>query len=156
MIDFKESFKQGIQAAKTVDENKKEIRAVFEELNRQLSEQSKGKLRIERKDFFMNGVLQNVVDVLNAKRIKKYSAIAASNPEIPEADAVELARWKADRNGYPCQIDLDGEQMYCEDKVALENSLNELLRDPEVATKLYNVMTQDIPIDNKEDNDIEE
>ncbi|MGB5687043.1 MAG: hypothetical protein WBM35_14635, partial [Candidatus Electrothrix sp.] len=99
---------------------------------------------------------QNVVDVLNAKRMKKYSAITASNPEVSDADAVELARWKTDRNGYPCQIDLDGEQMYCEDKIALENSLNELLRDPEVAAKLYKVMNQGAPISDKADNDIEE
>ncbi|MCI5164607.1 MAG: hypothetical protein D3903_00615 [Candidatus Electrothrix sp. GM3_4] len=156
MTDFKESFRQGMQAAKTVDEDKKEIQTVFDELNRQLYEQSEGELCIERKDFFMKGVLQNVVDVLNAKRIKKYSAIAASNPKIPEADAIELARWKTDRNGYPCQIDLDGEQMYCEDKIALENTLNELLRDPEVGAKLYKVMTQDVPINDKTDNNTEE
>jgi hypothetical protein len=144
MVDFKESFVQGMQAARTADENKKEIQTVFDELNRQLCKQTEGKLCIERKDFFMKGVLQNVVDAFNSKPIKKYSAIAAYNPKIPDSDCLELARWKADRNGYPCQIDLDGEQMYCEDKIALESTLNELLRDPVIGNKLHKVMSTEV------------
>lgn len=146
MTDFIKSFEKGLDAAKTAEQNRTEIKSVFEELNQQLEDSSDGTLFIERREFFKNNTFQDLPRLVNFQAREKYIAIAVTNKKISDFDDVKLAIWKEDRNGYPCQIILDDEDSYCEDKVALENGIKNLLRDPSVGDKLYKVMNATIPI----------
>jgi len=146
MTDFIKSFEKGLDAAKTAEQNRNEMKSVFEELNQQLDRSTDGKLYIERRQFFKNSTFQDLPRLVHFQEREKYTAVAATNKKIADYKDVELAIWKEDRNGYPCQIIYGDEDIFCEDKTALENGIKNLLRDPSVGDKLYKVMNATIPI----------
>ncbi len=153
MVDFKEYFQKGLSAAEKAEVNKNEIDSVFDELNRQLDEATKGKIEISRVKFFASSTL---ADIASLKPRETYLAIAAKNKNVKDCDYKELARWKIDRNGYPCMIIIDRDEMYCEDKVALEANMQRLLSDPTVGDTLYKLMniSSDVETDGEDgDND---
>jgi hypothetical protein len=143
MVDFIDSFNKGIDAAKKAEENKDEIDSVIAAMNLQLSSASAGRVKI---DIVLKS--NPVADFFAAatKNVAKgnYWVIAASNPLIDGYVPKELARWRFDPNGYPCQIITDDEDIYCEDKAALERALKYLLSTPDVGKKLLSVMNQKI------------
>ncbi len=141
MVDFKLAFEEGLRAAVDADRAREEIDSVFSHLNEQLNEISDGKIRIERRQF-EKPKFPFPYAGLESKKLekRKYHAIAAINPMIPDEAVKELAEWSLDKKGYPCKIiSLDKEQ-FCEDKEALEQVLSELLRDPAVGEKLHVLM----------------
>jgi hypothetical protein len=140
MVNFIDSFSKGIIAAKKSEQNKDEIDSVFEILNRQISEASSGKIEI--KIIFKSNPFLDFLAVASDVSKVSYWAITASNPLAEDFRPTEIAKWKADQNGYPCQIITDAEEIYCEDKGALENALQTLLASPVVGEKLYTVMNQ--------------
>lgn len=137
MTDFIDSFNRGLAAAVQAGKNKQEINSVLETLSEQLSQASDGKLEIsvynKKLPFaFLSGGDQKV----------EYQFLAAVNPLAASRVPAELARWKLDANGYPCQIKTSDSELYCEDKAALERALKELISNPDVGEKLYAVMKQ--------------
>ncbi len=50
MADYVEAFNQGLEAAEAADHSRKEIDAVFVEINSQLSKATDGKISIERRE----------------------------------------------------------------------------------------------------------
>jgi hypothetical protein len=142
MVDFIKSFQKGLDAAKTAEENKEEIQSVFRELNEQLSNSSDGTLFIERQTLYVNNSFHDMNLVVTGQKRATHTVIYVKNPKVKHSDKT-LAKWKINRNGYPCQIILDDEQMFCEDKAALENSFKELLRNSTVGDILYKVMNLD-------------
>lgn len=148
MVDFKKYLTKGLSAAEKAEANKQEINSVFGELNRQLDEATDGKIEISRVKFYVSNTL---ADIANLRPRETYPAIAAKNKRVKECDYKELARWKIDRNGYPCEIIIDHDKMYCEDKVALETNLQQLLSDPTVGDTLYKLMS--MPSDAETDDD---
>ncbi|WP_444936027.1 hypothetical protein ACJJIW_18600 [Microbulbifer sp. JMSA004] len=137
MIDFTKSFNKGIQSAEIADSNKLEIGSVFEELNRQLESVSHGKIRISREKFYEP---THPLKVALFEPKKYYLAIAAENPKAESSVTKELAKWQMDRAGYPCKITLGSDEIYCEDKGALEYGLSEVLQDPVVGDILHKLM----------------
>jgi len=136
MTNYKDSFQLGISAAEQAEANKKEISEVFKELNKQIAEITDGKISIERIEFYepMSAFKIPLFD----KRTT-YWTIAAKNVKAASENK-ELAKWNLDRAGYPCKITLGKYEIYCEDKVALETALSNLLKDPIVGGILYKLM----------------
>lgn len=146
MVNFIESFSKGIRAAQKAEENKDEIDSVFNMLNEQLQAESAGRLEI-KVTFKTNPFLEFFAVASSApKAAANYWAITASNPLAENSQPAEIAKWKFDQNGYPCQVITENEEIYCEDKAALESALQTLLASQAVGDKLYKVMTQKLSV----------
>jgi hypothetical protein len=152
MIDFKEYFEKGLQAAENAAANKAEIDSVFEELDRQLDEATGGKISISRKEFYVNN--NAIADFLNAinrlssnpkesKPKETYLAIVAKNKTIKDCEYIQLAKLDIHKDGYPCKITLNGDITYCEDKIALVETLQMLLSDTTVGSKLRTLINME-------------
>ncbi|PHN78366.1 hypothetical protein [Pseudomonas syringae] len=141
MVDFIKSFQKGIEAAISAENNKNEIDAVFDSLNHQLGQVSGGKLKVAIV-FKSNPFVDFLAAASNSPAKGSYWAIVASNPLAESFSPKELANWKSDQNGYPCVISTDSEEIYCEDKLALEKALGHILALPDVGKKLHALMNQ--------------
>lgn len=160
MANFVEAFQDGLRAVEAANRAKHEVKEVFDELNKQLNMETNGKLRVILSQFEMPdlGLGWSQLGHYFATKPKQYYwAIAAFNPDAGEASMKELAQWSQDRAGYPCKITSGGTESICEDRIALEEGLAELLRDPLVAETLVKVMkrervekAEEKPEDNKE------
>lgn len=146
MVDFIDSFSKGIVAAKKAEENKDEIDSVFAALNKQLAEASSGKVVV--KIIFKSNPFLDFISVAGSVPKASYWAITASNPLADDNQPLEIAKWKSDPNGYPCQVITDSEEIFCEDKSALEIALQKLLSSPIVGKKLYAIMNRKLKVEN--------
>ncbi|MDQ7090575.1 MAG: hypothetical protein Q9M50_08015 [Methylococcales bacterium] len=163
MINFIEAFNQGQEAVVIAEENNLEIRLVFDELNNQLSNATKGQIKIRiglsiklskpkidnaSLDVAkFNNIFSNKVTT-NESFFKEENdeSIIAYNPSVENSKKIEIAKWSKDNKGYPCKITRDYRQHYCEDKIALENTLADMLKDPSVG-KIFQELMQ--PLENK-------
>ena len=137
MIDFTKSFDTGLNAAEKAQRNKTEINQVFEHLNIQLAKHTSGKVKISiSKHRKMEDVLK--FSLFGPKNY--YYSITATNPIIGPVSAKELANWEESRAGYPCKINLFSDEIYCEDKLALEQGLSQMLEDPTIGDILYSII----------------
>lgn len=132
MVDFIKAFEDGKKAAIKTENARKEIDAVFDDLNSQLSEMTNGMLKIIRAEVKE----RNEGLYVHVFPQKFYKAILAINPKIEKSPRKELAKWDFSRVGYPCKISWANEERYCEDKVALEECLADLIKDPVNAEKM--------------------
>jgi hypothetical protein len=139
MVDYAGALKQGLSAAEVADRARKEIDAVFVELDSQIRKATEGKISMERQEFETE---QGLFVALRwpPKPRETYWAIVAHNPRVGKSYAKELARWTQARGGYPCKIVLGNAELICEDREALENSLALLLRDSLVGENLQALM----------------
>jgi hypothetical protein len=142
MIDFKSAFNEGLDAAQKAKAARLEIDNVFKDLNQQLTEVSEGKLTIEREQLEPPRSWVTQLAILQPP--EKYWAIVARNPTIEGSSFQELCKWESGRAGYPCKLTWGGNEHYCEDKQALENTLSNLLRDPIIAEKLISLMDLEV------------
>jgi hypothetical protein len=148
MVNFTESFNTGIKSAQKADENRIEIRSVFDELNNQLNEPTDGRIKISRVKFYES---TNPFKVSFLVPKKFYWAIAAENPKAEQESTKELAKWDMNRAGYPCKITLGNDDLYCEDKESLEYGLSQILQDSVVGETLSKLMK--LPDEAPENND---
>ena len=124
MVDFTKHLNIGLEAAKTAEDNRSEINAVFKELNEQLLSATEGKVRIQRMEF-----REGLKFTKNFQPVT-YLALAVCST-LPGVSPTEIAKWKMARSGYPCEIELAGNgKWYCEDRKGLETALGALLQDP--------------------------
>lgn len=155
MADYISAFRQGLDAAEAAEIAKLEIDSVFDEIDKQLREASNGKIGIDRKEFYVKeesippfaaAFIATIPYALTGKKRDTYWAIVAYNPSIPNSPVKELATWSLDRAGYPCKLTFEGINRSCSDRESLENSLAELLRDPNVGEKLSNLIKLELPV----------
>jgi hypothetical protein len=154
MVNFAEAYKTGLLAADLAKKNKREINAVFDELNKQLADATDGEIFVSRQRLLGETSKEDVIRHMFSGRInepKFYDAIAAENRFVNNSSK-ELARWRQSRAGYPCEIILGSKSMICEDRQALENALAIMLCDPvvgEILFKLKNLpISEQTSIDN--------
>ncbi|MCF5747103.1 hypothetical protein [Pseudomonas tremae] len=152
MADFKLALKKGLDAAEKAEANRKEIESVIEELNKQLQEDTDGKLEIiqdldyadtsaaVRAAIFIGGLSGAVGMGNNAAHLQKVNYLSCRNPRSENKNKLRLSEFKVGRAGYPCELKVGDEEMFCEDKQALEQALSYLLSDPVAADKMYKVM----------------
>lgn len=149
MVDFKASLNKGLQAAEQAESNRKEIASVFETMNEQLAEATDGKLRIEcgtetRYPHALSQGLLGIAKVMASGRA--VDVIRCKNP-LANGGSEVLADFVMARSGYPVEIKLGGEELFCDDIKALERSLEYMLADPVVGEKIRKVMAQPIKDD---------
>lgn len=133
MSDFKSALKQGFDAAERAKLARKEIESVLNNLQKDILESSDGKLLIS---------LQQLADHQLGAVFGYPSffwALVAQNPKVKNSDSRELAKWKNTSNGYPCTITWGDQERQCQNRVALEECLAEMLRTPEVGGILYSL-----------------
>ncbi|WP_025598188.1 hypothetical protein [Burkholderia sp. WSM2230] len=124
MVDFIKSLHVGLDAAKTAEQNRAEIDAIFEELNRQLSQATDGKVRLKRAEFNQGLQFTATFQRVTYWALAVFSTIEGIQP-------TEIAKWHMDRSGYPCTIDTESSsKWHCQDKEGLERALGLLLQDP--------------------------
>ena len=138
MVDYVDAFRKGLEAAEAADRARKEIDAVFDELNLQIQKDTDGKIRIERQEFTLSQ--QGLEAIFRSKPPEKYLAIVAHNPSLDKSPVRELSRWSQARGGYPCNMVWGNKDQSCFDRESLENLLSELLRDPLVGEHLQALM----------------
>ena len=142
-MDFKTAFTDGLMAARDAELAKQEIKRVYQDLNKQLFEVSKGKIKIEPRQFEVTRpTLLRIASPFEAPEL--YWAIAAINTKAKDSTPKELARWSSAREGYPCKISWGEKEVYCEDKQALEKALADLLRDPIVGEILNTLIKTEV------------
>ncbi len=137
MVDFIKSFSAGIDLAKVAESNRSEISAVFNELNAQIDGATNGRISIQREQFPEPAENPFLVYLRSPP---KYWAISARHKIHKDAKVWELAKWYQGDGGYPCKITRKDEEMFCENKEALELALADLLREPSVGTILLNLL----------------
>lgn len=143
MFDFKKHLNLGINAAERAESNRKEIQEVFEDLNSQLSSATGGKLKIEEWFEDLLGVVSRERSVYSHGEKK---ALVCLNPLAQNNRGLKIAGWQIGRAGYPCELNLSNEEMYCEDKDALENALAFMLADPIVADEIFKTINLPLAI----------
>lgn len=140
MTYFGQALREGIKAAESAEVAEKEIEEIFKDLNEQIMEASDGTLSITKGlQTKAQSAFTQLRDIFSIPP-EKYWAILASNPTVAESSMRQIAFWSQDGKGYPCRVSWGGQEHICEDKEALSNCLAELLRDPEVASTLRNIM----------------
>ncbi|MBA6091046.1 hypothetical protein H4C81_19470 [Pseudomonas monteilii] len=138
MVNFIESLKKGIDAAQKAEENREEINSVFRALNEQLHEAFEGKVEIST--FTKSSPFSALMALSGDVKAAPLTFLGAINPLAEHKAPKELARWKMDPNGYPCQIITSEFEFYCENKQGLENGLQELLSSPIVGEHIYKLI----------------
>lgn len=146
MVNFIDSLNKGISAAQKAEENRDEIYSVFRALNEQLHIEFKGKLEIST--YTKTNPFSTLMGISGEPKAP-YTFIAAVNPLAESNTPKELAKWKMDSNGYPCQIITQDNELYCENKEGLERGLQELLSSPAVGETIYALIK--LPIKPKSD-----
>lgn len=144
MTDYIKSLKAGLKAAKTAEKNRLEINSVFDQLNGQLDRSTDGALLIERQERYVNYEFTDLSKIIKGEKRETYITLIAKNKKVQNVEVVDLSTWKEAHEGYPCQIIYGDEHIYCEDKEALEHSIQTLLSDSLVGEKLYKVINEEI------------
>lgn len=150
MVDFKLALKKGLDAAEKAEANRKEIESVLEGLNEQLWEETEGKLEIVQElDYkdknafvraaFVVGSLSN-----HTTDLQMVNYLSCKNPSSNNTNKLKLSEFRIGRAGYPCELKIGAEEMFCEDKQAFEEALGYLLSDPVAADKMYKVMQYEV------------
>lgn len=136
MVDFITSLRAGMSAGEIAKKNKQEIEAVFAELNRQLTDGFGKQVRI---DIKTSSDVKTIHDIFNGQFAGR-SEIVASNPQDPDAKQVALARIRISAGGYPCNIIMRDKEIACEDRQALEATLQVMLASPDVGEKIVRLI----------------
>lgn len=138
MIDFTHSLSLGMQIAQKKHENFIEIHNVFAELKKQIEGFSNNKVVLELiagtlGDYFK--VHQENPDILYED--KKLYVCLASNPDGCYSLITQL---NLSRDGYPCTIQIEGDNYDSFDKSSLEENLNKLLSTAYVGEQIFKMI----------------
>lgn len=144
MTDFSKSFLKGIEAAKLSEIRRQEIKDVFDRLNHQLTQHLEGRVTIKIETFSRHDTLTELSLVFRGQKIPTYDAIAVFSSQDKLRYRI-LAEWEQNKHGYPCTITFNKTEFRCEDKMSLEFALNEMLANPEVGEKIYEIMIIESP-----------
>lgn len=146
MADFKASLKKGLTAAEKAQDNRQEILSVLADLNAQLSEETEGTLEVIQEEDYkdQNALVRmaafSISGLGGASKMEMLNYLSCRNPRSSLNSTLKLSEFKLGRAGYPCELKFGGEEIFCEDRQALEVALSYLLSDPVAAEKMYKVM----------------
>lgn len=153
MADFKQALNEGFEAAKKAELARREILDVLATLKKDLLGATNGKLIVETTKFTVPVVKSRWQSVLESTtagiaglgipevpRIRTYIALGARKANTDTAPTIELAEWETGANGYPCTLRWNDQERQCTDRIALENCLVDLLKDPRVGEKIERLL----------------
>lgn len=132
MTDFKKFLELGISAADTANKNRKEIDAVFHDLNVQLFGETGGKIVMHRVPNGATNLLSSFTSVV-PQTPEQHNFSLTIESTVPERASTKVASWTMDVAGYPCSIELGEKEWICLDRSGLESTFAELLQQPTVA-----------------------
>ncbi|GGY68764.1 hypothetical protein [Marinobacter zhanjiangensis] len=147
MTSFKDSFNKGLDSANQSIKNKEEIKEVFTDLNKELSELTGNKIEVLVHTFSEKlesptataSIFGSVLEEMTRPKYRDYQGIGARNPS-KNSSIHELATWSQGRSGYPCKVKFGSKAFICEDKEGLIEALSELLEDPETGEIFQRLM----------------
>jgi hypothetical protein len=148
MADYKEALQAGFAAAKKAEIARKEVEEILGKFKADLLAASDGKLLVEIREFeedeshYERMVRTSMVFGSPPQPKKTFKVLIATNPKATKPVISQLAVWKQAKDGYPCSLIWNKQERQCEDGVALEEGLAELLKDPRVGERLYSLMQQ--------------
>lgn len=158
MKDFKESLLAGIKAAKESSINKEEIRVILISVSEQVKAISDNKatfgictLRRENKNIMANhlaALASTFAAATGVSNAEKYQALAIF--DVNGKNGIEVAEWSEGDSGYPCMIKFNKQKVFCGNRVELENTLSELLKEVKTGEAILEQIYQH---DKKENND---
>ena len=138
--NFIEAMREGIAKASVNKRAVEEITAVLNSMFEQISKESKGllKLEIARMPF-------KDLDIPDTEKRLAYAAITAVLTKGVKSSRArtELARWsRHPHEGYPCELSISGwrQKRVIANRSELVLSLQSMLRDPSVASKLFSLL----------------
>lgn len=138
-INFEASFKKGLEAAEAASKVNLEIDSVLQELNDQINSASDGRIGIE---------LQHKRDSLAAltsfmskgfQDAKTKTYIVAVNKSAGKKEE-ELAEFERASTGYPCHLIYEDQEVFCNDKLALEKQLSMMLSHVNIGKQLARLL----------------
>jgi hypothetical protein len=138
-VNFEDFFKKGLLAAGAADKTNHEIDSVFQELNDQISIASDGKLAFtleRRRDLTVSLAAMLRPDLSEYNKLKTYliakNTLAGKEETIGEFDRAST--------GYPAHLKYDDQEIYCNDKQALERNLSSMLANVNVGKQLARLL----------------
>lgn len=138
MADYISSIKHGLDAAARAVREKAEIQRVLSELNIQLSQATEDKLQVGLYEFSGSGKSDRTNALLRFLSIEKHKGIGLAHKRYGnELPVAELAAWKQETDGYPCELIFGTNRIACGDSLGLEKALKTLFSDPNIGGKIY-------------------
>jgi hypothetical protein len=153
MSIFVDAFQVGIDAGKQALRNTQEIDLVFNELEREISENSQGKLHVSREEMSRKRRVWQRVSTLDSAlgpyapkpyydETVSYDAIVVGNGNRK----VAIAEYEISETGYPIVIKWADREASCWDREALTETLQELLADAATGKTIFQLLSvQDKP-----------
>ena len=145
MSTFAEAYQSGLAAAQEAQASIKEINEVFDEFDEAVKAISKGRIVINRiKKTDISPGLRLAAD--KAEQVKETREILYGKDVAPEAQfaipylifainaetkvEMPIAEYRMDKRGYPIRVKWSNQENSCWDRVALTETLKEVLADP--------------------------
>jgi hypothetical protein len=140
MVDFTDSFRRGLDAAKRAQANRDQIAAIFSQLSEALLSMTDGSVEIAVVPIedTMNALARMIVSIEKEKYGDKVIAVRRSGQ--PKSTARRIARWKQGDAGYPCAVIWGERHASCEDADSLRAELAELVSSPTVGEAIVATM----------------
>jgi len=143
-VNFAKALTEGFRASEDAAIAKKEIDDVFQKLHDEVLKASDGKISIDRvkKEGRNIGVamLDHILRGPEEWVIVAFSGYANGK----RVNEVDLAGWKPDYRGYPCEVTYNHLQNTCGDREGLERTLADLLSDASTGRKMKKLMEKNL------------
>jgi hypothetical protein len=140
-VNFENSFKKGLEAAEAASRTNLEIDSVFKELNEQIQSATSGRIGIElkrRRDSM--AALSHFITAKGSPDIKPNTYIVAVN-KLAGGKEEDLAQFERASAGYPCHLSYEDQEVYCNDKLALEKHLSTMLSNVDIGKQLARLLS---------------
>jgi len=125
MSAFGDAFRKGQKQADAVKLARSEIASILERMKLDVLDASEGTVEIQLMNMSVDPGWKLLS--LDLASLIPLPHLAATNPKVPTASAVKLARWVQSDDGYPCTIKFAGGEHACYDGDSLRVVLAELL-----------------------------
>lgn len=140
-MNYDDILKKAIKLAEQSQDNKKEIKDIFQSISFSIENFTDGKASLR--------IIEKVREDGAFSRIARYTA--GENPVdtynaiciyiIQQRTGIEIAEWKIGKEGYPCSLTYsNNKEVYCSNKAELEQALAELIGTTEVGEILLEII----------------
>ncbi|QZY64361.1 hypothetical protein K7H99_19625 [Providencia rettgeri] len=144
-MNYKEILEKAVKSAQRTQNAKREIENVIEGLNISIQDFTDGKMGLviatkqRSKKGVSNPLMQAAGSLFLNEQIENYNAICFHI--ISNDRYFELAEWGMNEQGYPCKISYsDKRDVYCSNKLELEQALGDLMNSPKAGEILLKMM----------------
>ncbi|WP_152967538.1 hypothetical protein [Pannonibacter phragmitetus] len=160
MVDFKSQLAKGYKSHQKATEQKAEIRSVLNELSKQVTDFTKGRVGIKLETTLASQVSHTLgwaASLINkaqssAPLKRHYNLIAYDISQTTTDIKNSLSSWETSNTGFPCILRFDDTTHVANDRKSLETILGELLASPETGRIISNIESaQPEPVEEDDD-----